>query len=90
MLTLTDCIELSGLCEGEIAAIAAHEHVPEIVACEIAYYLTRCPEGARCIETMITDDIREAEARGHITRASQLKAVLEHFRQAHAEAVVLH
>jgi hypothetical protein len=88
MLTLTDCIELSGLCESEIAAIAAHEHVPEIVACEIAYYLTQCPEGARCIETMITNDIYEAEVRGQIKRAHHLKAVLEHFRQTHAEAAL--
>jgi len=88
MLTFTGCIELSGLCESEIAAIAAHEHVPEIVACEIAYYLTRCPEGARCIETMIKDDIRAAEARGQIARARQLQAVLEHFRQTHAAATL--
>ena len=30
MLTIQDCIELSGLSEEEILAIAEHEHVPEM------------------------------------------------------------
>jgi hypothetical protein len=32
MLTYDDCLALSGLTTEEVAAIAAHEHVPEIVA----------------------------------------------------------
>ena len=36
MLSLKDCIDLSNLSDAEVAAIAEHEHVPEIVAAEIA------------------------------------------------------
>lgn len=32
MLTLEDCIALSGLTQEEIAAIAGHEHIPGIPA----------------------------------------------------------
>ena len=39
MLTLEDCIGLSGLDEEEILAIAEHEHIPEMAALEMGYYL---------------------------------------------------
>ena len=35
MLTLEDCIGLSGLTEEEILAIAQHEHIPQIAATEL-------------------------------------------------------
>jgi hypothetical protein len=39
MLTMTDIIGLSDLSAAEIAAVAKHEHVPEVIACEIGSYL---------------------------------------------------
>ena len=35
MLTWTDCVELSELSAEEIAAIARHEHLPEMVALDL-------------------------------------------------------
>jgi len=35
MLTREDCLALCELSEDEVAAIAEHEHVPEIVAMEM-------------------------------------------------------
>ena len=35
MLTIEDCIGLSGLTEDEIAAVAEHEHLPAMLALEM-------------------------------------------------------
>ena len=60
MLTMEECIALSELTEEEIAAIAEHEHVPEIVALELGNYLVHTASGQRRIKAMIADDIRHA------------------------------
>ena len=36
MLTFDDCVAMSGLSKEEVAAIAKREHLPEIVALELA------------------------------------------------------
>ena len=41
MLTFEDCVGLCGLSAEEIAAIARHEHLPEIVALELGASLAR-------------------------------------------------
>ena len=38
-ITLEDCIALCGLEESEVAAIAEHEHIPEISAAALAQCL---------------------------------------------------
>ncbi|MFQ5958486.1 MAG: hypothetical protein ACE5LF_03870 [Alphaproteobacteria bacterium] len=86
MLTLEDCIGLSDLTREEIEAIAAHEHLPEIVALELGNCLLRSPEGVALIRRMIADEIRGAELHGDRERALRLKAVLEHFTETHPEA----
>ena len=43
MLTMTGIIGLSDLSAAEIAAVAKHEHVPEVIACEIGSYLIQAP-----------------------------------------------
>ena len=79
MLSLEDCIALSGLSEEEILAIAQHEHIPEIAAAELGNYLSRSEDGRLAIKSMIRDDIRAAEARGERERVLALKAVLRHY-----------
>lgn len=83
MLTLEDCIGLCDLSEEEIEAIMEHEHVPEIVAVEMAQYLIGCPEGGPCLKRMILDDIEAAEARGDEQHAWKLRMVLRHFVRTH-------
>jgi hypothetical protein len=39
MISLEDCISMCGLDENEVAAIAEHEHIPEIAAAALASYL---------------------------------------------------
>ncbi len=79
MLTLDDCIALSGLTREEIDAIAEHEHLPEMIATEMGAYLLQLPEGSRAIKAIIRDDIGQAQADGDYLHSAKLKLVLRHF-----------
>jgi len=85
MLTLEDCIALCDLTEDEVAAIAEHEGLPEIVAAEYGYYLIHRPDGVRAIKRIILDDIAAAKARGDIKHALALRLVLRRFVESHPE-----
>jgi hypothetical protein len=83
MISLEDCIALCGLSKEEVAAIAEHEHVPEIAAAGMARYLLKEPHKIR---DMIRDDIHQALSRNDKDRASELLMVLRHFLDTHPEA----
>lgn len=83
MLTYEDCVALSGLTEDEIAALAEHEHCPDIVALELGSYLLRQPDGTARISACIRDDIRQASARCDHAHSAKLKLVLRHFLEMH-------
>ena len=83
MITIQDCLALSGLTEEEIDAIAKHEHLPEIVAAELGNYLTHQPGGNHRILSMIHDDIAAARLRGDQRQAKRLSLVLMHFCREH-------
>ena len=86
MLTIQDCIELSGLSEEEILAIAEHEHVPEMIAAELGNYLVQTPAGEKRIKAMIVDDMQAARERGDLVCVLKLKLCLRHFLEHHAGA----
>lgn len=83
MLTIDDCIALSGLTEAEIDAIAEHEHLPEMLALELGCCLVRTAPGQRRIATCIREDIVDARMHGRQRHADELCAVLRHFLTAH-------
>ncbi|WP_349357917.1 hypothetical protein [Stappia sp.] len=86
MISLEDCIAMSGLSEEEIHAIAEHEHVSDAVACGLAQYLSAAKTGTQSVRDMIVDDIRAAQARGDAGHVRELLHVLHHFLRAHPEA----
>lgn len=86
MISLDDCISLSGMTEEQILAIAEHEHISEIEACALADYLRKAPEGYATVRTMIIEDIREAQSRGDREHVRELLHVLHHFLRQHPEA----
>ncbi len=88
MISIEDCIAMSGLNEMEVMAIADHEHVPEIAAAAIGRYLLKKPDGAEKLRDMIRDDIHEALSRGDKDHASELLMVLRHFLATHLDAQV--
>ena len=85
MLTYQECLEMSELTLDEIAAIAEHEHLPEIVAAELGNYLVHCEDGVPCIKRIILDDIDAAVAQGQHQRALHLRLVLKHFVETHPQ-----
>ena len=90
MIRLEDCIELCGLTEEEVLAIAQHERLPEIVAAELGNYLVSSPEGELCIKEMIRDDIAQAAAAGDRARGLALKLVLRRFIVEHPRCEARH
>ena len=86
MLTIEDCIGLVDLPEEVIEAIAEHEHLPEVVAAELAEYLIEGPDGAPRIRAMIQDDIQHAIEHRNYPHAAKLVGVLRRFIDQHRDA----
>ena len=86
MISFEDCIGLCGLTEAEIAAIAEHEHVPEIAAAILGQYLLHQEHGPDRIRQMLVDDIRAAVGAGNVKHAADLASALRHLLTAYPEA----
>ena len=86
MLTYEDCVGLSDLTPDEVAAIAEHEHIPEIVAAELGSYLVHTDSGVPRIRRIILDDIELAQQRGDTHHMLVLKMALKHFVDTHPNA----
>ncbi len=74
MLTITDCIEMSGLDPREIDGIVEHEHIPYIVALEKGADLLTHPWGAPAIRQMMWDDLQHAEEIGDTRHVEEWRA----------------
>jgi hypothetical protein len=83
MLIREDCPALCQLTEAEVAAIAEHKHVPEVIAMEMGQYTCHTPEGEARIERMIVEDIKFACSHGNMAHMSKLVGVLRHFVENH-------
>ncbi len=83
MLTFEDCLALCKLTEAEVAAIAEHEHLPQLPAVELAGYLMTGQDGQLLVQHMIVDDIRAAQRRGDLMHAARLKQTLRRFIEDH-------
>jgi len=86
MISLEDCVALSGLTEAEVMAVAEHEHIPEIAAVALAQYLLLKPQGTDRVRDMIVDDIRSSQNLGDKQHVITLLHVLHHFLKSHPEA----
>ena len=85
MLTIQDCIDLCGLDEDEIEAIAQHEHLPDIAAAELAAYLVHCDDGVPRIRRMIEDDMETARRRHDLKSVERYRSILKHFIATHPD-----
>jgi len=86
MITHEDCFALCGLEYDEIAAIAEHEHIPEIEAAALASCLLQKPRGAKVIRQILVDDIEDALGANRVGRATELFATLRGFIDRNPEA----
>ena len=87
MISFQDCVALCGLTEEEIAAIAEHEHVPEIAAAILGQYLLRQKNGDRDLQQMIVDDIRAALLCKDTVHAARLASALHHFHTTYPHSM---
>jgi len=86
MISIEDCVAMSGLDPEEVAAVMEHEHVPEIEAAAIACDLLQQIGGAAAIRQMLVDDFRAAIGRGDRQHAARLLLALRRFLHEHPEA----
>lgn len=85
MISLRDCMEYLRLTPDEVDAIAAHEHVPSIIAAEMGNYLVDDADGERWLKRMILDDLAHAADHGNVARVEELTLVLKHFIATHPD-----
>ena len=86
MLSQEDCLAMCGLERREVAAIAEHEHLPEIQAAALASCLLHDADGAKVIRQIIADDITNAIECNRFTHANDLFSTLREFIDRHPEA----
>jgi hypothetical protein len=86
VLTLQDCVGLSGLSEEELQVVAEHEHVPDIVAAELGNDLLHSAEGVSTLKSYMLDCIEHARRAGDAQRAATLDAMYRRFIQTHPGA----
>ena len=86
MISFEDCIAFCGLTEAEIAAIAEHEHVPEVVDAPLGQYLLNHEHGLERIRDMLLDDIRAAVRGGNAKHAAELFSALRQLLATYPEA----
>ena len=87
MINLDDIEDMTCLSRAEIAAIAEHEHMPEVSAAALGEYLMHLHHGPQQVQQMICEDIRDALHRDDLAHARVLFATLRHFIAEHPEAV---
>ena len=86
MISLDDIEDMTCLTRDEIAAIAEHEHMPEMNASALGEYLMHLHKGPQRVQQMICEDIRGALHRDDVAHARELFATLRHFMAEHPEA----
>ena len=84
MLTYEECLDLCDISEGEVSAIAEHEHIDPMIAMAMGQYLSS-HNGEHTIRRIIIEDIEHAEQTGNKQKIRSLRRVLEHFLATHPE-----
>ncbi len=79
---------LCGLDADEVAAIAEHEHVPQIEAAALARTLLARAGGEEKLRDMIVDDIRQSLRAGNLNHATDLLSALRHYLKDHPHAEI--
>ncbi|TMH01684.1 MAG: hypothetical protein E6H67_16640 [Betaproteobacteria bacterium] len=89
MLSLAECIGMSDLTEDEIAVIAEHEHVPDIVAVELGQDLLKTSKGVFILRCYVSDVLEQAKLAGKRDKVKRLDRLLTRFNAEHGFPRVL-
>jgi hypothetical protein len=85
MLSRTDLLDMCGLSEAEVLAIAEHEHLTEPAAAAMGHYLLQTEGGPAIVRDFIEDDIRQAVGAGRGVHAQELTATLATYLEQHSD-----
>jgi hypothetical protein len=80
MVSLDECIGMSGLSEDEIAVVAEQEHVPPVVAAEMASSLLSSPRGILKLHDIFRDRLAALAERRETQRERAISRLYAHFR----------
>lgn len=89
MLTLQDCLDFCEVPEEIVDAIAEHDHMPTILAAELATCLTCAPGGLHVIHRYLCDNAAASMRCRDTCRRERVAAALNHFEKAHPELTTL-
>ncbi len=85
MLTLRDCLDFCDLSEDLVDAIAEHDHLPPILATELATCLAGAPGGLLVIHSYLRDNAAASQHCRDCDRRERVAETLVRFEQAHPE-----
>lgn len=85
MLTLRDCLDFCDLSEDVVDAIAEHDHLPPILATELATCLAAAPGGMHVIHRYLRDNAAASTNCRDCWRRESRNSALAQFEQAHPE-----
>ena len=89
MLTIGDCQGLCGLSEEELQVLATQQHLPLIVAAELAAALLKTPKGTWLLRSYLLEELEKAAAAGQNEKAKRLDRIINGFISAHPIPAVL-
>lgn len=85
MLSLQDCLDLTDLSEGELAAIVRHEKIPPIVALELGHRLMQTEAGVETLRQFLLDDIAGAQRQSRCRDCEAFSRALADFMEKHPD-----
>ena len=85
MLTFQDCIDLAGVTEAEIEAIAKHERIPAMIALQLGDHMLHTQEGAVKLRDFIVENLLRAQGRNNCTDCAKLGRLLAGYLDAHPD-----
>jgi len=83
MLSLTECVDLSGLAADEVEIIAQHQQIPDIVAAELGYQLLQTTKGIYALHCLFLDALEQAKLRRDNAKARHIDGIYTRFSVAY-------
>ena len=89
MVTLQEIIDFAEIERGQLEAIAELEHIPDVVAAELAYELIRTPHGIYQLHNLFLEAIERAEYNGSRDKVRRVEAMYRDFARRFPKPRVL-
>lgn len=89
MITLQEILDFAELRRAELEAISELEHIPEVVAAEMAFELIRTPRGLYQLHNLFLEAIERAEYTGKREHVRRFEQLYQEFSQRYPKPRVL-